>query len=189
MAESSPTPAKSDWLTARASATPIVPTSEEVWRQVADYDGRYEVSNHGRVRSTYDNRGQASSRRYSTRVLKPQVGQYGYLYVPLVVAPVNGKRRQRKVEVHVAVARAFIGPRPPGMHTAHRDGNPLNCCLENLVYATPQENSHHRLVHGTLPDGPRGESHGAAKLTEAAVREARHLRNTEHHYAQQPRDW
>jgi FixJ family two-component response regulator len=65
---------------------------------------------------------------------------------------------------------AFVGPRPPGAHVAHYDGNRRNNALSNLRYASPQENEADKRRHGTVACGERNANH---KLTAAEVRWAR----------------
>lgn len=156
---------------AEPSATPIVPTLPEEWRPIPGFEGRYAISNHGRVRIVFSGR-----RREIGRIMAHQKNHFGYAYVPLRVTPPRGKRRaQRKVFVHLTVATVFMGPRPEGLHTAHLDGNGMNPCLENLAYVTPGENLSHREVHGTMPD-MRGERASGAKLSNQDAAEIRRLR-------------
>lgn len=123
----------------------------EVWRPVVGFEGLYEVSDLGRVRRE--------------RILRPGLAGKGYLHVCLCK---NGVRHDRYV--HVLVAEAFIGPRPPGSEVRHRDGVKTNCAATNLHYGTPAENNADKKVHGTHFVG---EEHHNAVLTEAEVREIR----------------
>jgi len=50
--------------------------------------------------------------------------------------------------VHSLVARHFLGDRPAGMVTNHKDGNKLNNDPDNLEYVTPKENIHHSIKMG-----------------------------------------
>lgn len=80
----------------------------------------------------------------------------------------NGRRS--KIWVHRLVLETFIGPNPPGLECRHRDGDPTNNRLENLVWGTRVENQHDRKRHGTDNSGVR---HYRALLTEAQVQEIR----------------
>ena len=87
--------------------------SIEEWRSAIGYEGRYEVSSHGRVRSVYRtvrfSNGRTAS--FNGRMLKAQINRGGY---PLVnVYPGNGGK-SKLTTVHKMVALAFIGPRPDG---------------------------------------------------------------------------
>ncbi|WP_010545222.1 NUMOD4 motif-containing HNH endonuclease [Sphingomonas elodea] len=141
----------------------------EIWRPVPGWEGYYEASSEGRVRSLdrevrfRNSRGTEVRRVLKGRVLKPHKneGRGGYLSINLSVDGVINHR-----EVHTLVCAAFHGPRPGGMQAAHRDGNPSNCRSDNLRWATPSENALDRVDHGTMQCGER---HYAAKLTADAV--------------------
>jgi hypothetical protein len=55
------------------------------------------------------------------------------------------------MHVHILVALAFIGPRPPKADVRHLYGNPLNNRLENLSYGSRAENIADSKRHGTFP--------------------------------------
>ena len=113
-------------------------TVTETWLPIPGYEGRYDVSDQGRVRSWLPCRGMAIP-----RVLRPGINRGGY---PLVVLYFNGKTTR---EVHRLVSLAFIGPLPEGQHTRHLNGNPANNALSNLVYGTISENNLDCVRHGT----------------------------------------
>ena len=90
----------------------------EVWKEVKGYEGKYEVSNLGRVRSLFDNNGK---RRHESRILKPCKDRDGYLQVCLCK---NGKGTCKTV--HRLVATAFI-PNPLNLpQINHRDEDKKN---------------------------------------------------------------
>jgi hypothetical protein len=118
----------------------------EQWKDVPGYEGRYQVSDMGRVRSV-DHRvrivihGVETTRRVPGKVLRPgPVGDLGHLSVAL------GKGNSQPV--HAIVALAFIGPRPKGLDVAHRDGNAGNNAAANLRYATRTSNNQDMVYHG-----------------------------------------
>lgn len=139
-------------------------SAEETWLPVPGYEGHYEVSDLGRVRSLWLGAG-AASRPRKTPLLMKQARLRGY---PAVALWLHGKTRF--TYVHRMVAAAFLGPRPPGMQIAHADGSRTNNVPANLRYATPAENSQDRDRHGNTL---RGEHHWRARLTTQAVRELR----------------
>lgn len=129
--------------------------SEERWLSVVGYEGRYEVSNLGRVRSldrTYMRAHPNSPTGFQTmrqrgclrQLARARAG--GYLVVTLY-----GEAGGKTYHVHRLVMNAFVGPRPAGMEVRHLDGNPQNALLDNLAYGTPSENRHDRRAHGTDP--------------------------------------
>lgn len=142
----------------------------EIWKPVPGYEEWYEVSNHGRVRSWYSNSRRGAGRRAEQpRLLKPKTHERtGYL----VFTPrKNGV--QKDYLVHHAVAYAFIGPRPEGMHINHKDGVKTNNNVGNLEYLTPRENMEHARDELGIPILQAGERHPLSKLTEKQVLEIR----------------
>lgn len=112
--------------------------SPEEWRAVPGYEGLYEVSNEGRVRSM-------KRRGTSGKVLAHKRAQRGgYLTVSLL-----RHCEQTTRPVHSLVLEAFVGPRPAGAEIRHLDGDPTNARLGNLAYGTHSENARDKRAHGT----------------------------------------
>lgn len=131
---------------------------EEVWLPLPDFEGLYEVSHLGRVRSLH-------SRFASPRVCAQGDDGTGYRMVSLSK---NGKRTARTV--HRLVCRAFHGePNPLQNEAAHLDGNRTNNRASNLKWSSKVENHFHKRFHGTHQ---AGERHPRAKLTEVTARAA-----------------
>lgn len=121
----------------------------EIWLSVVGYEGYYEVSSQGRVRSV--SRWTKRGCHLEGRVLKPAAMKaYGHLHVDLWA---DGAHETRLV--HHLVMEAFVGPRPEGMETRHLDGDAANNRLGNLTYGTSSENSYDVVRHG--------RNHNAAK--------------------------
>lgn len=133
--------------------------SEERWLPIPGYEGLYEVSDRGRVRSF--SRGRSKILRQSL------TGTRGNQY-PTVTLYKHDSRRHWKV--HALVLQSFKGPREKGMYACHNDGDRMNNRLDNLRWDTPTGNTLDKKLHGTLvvPDN-RGSRCGAAKLTEEDV--------------------
>lgn len=120
----------------------------ERWLPVVGWEGLYEVSDQGRVRSLpreVNNRWGTTCRR-SGRLLAPVARKDGYLHVTLYD---SGKQRHRPI--HVLVLEAFVGPRPDGHVACHWDGDRRNASLGNLRWDTPAANSADMIRHGTVP--------------------------------------
>lgn len=121
------------------------PTQEQ-WRPIPGYEGYYEVSDHGRVRSldrTIE-RSNGQEVRRKGRVLRPGTYVSGHKHVNL-----HAPERKRKWRVHHLVLLAFVGPMPEGMEVCHNNGNPADNRLENLRYDTHSSNLLDRNDHGT----------------------------------------
>ena len=127
-----------------AENQPIISTPEE-WRPVPGWEGIYEVSDHGRVRSMArliigrDGR----EMRYRTKILTPSIDRSGYPRVNLYL-----NKTVRRYGVHRLVLSAFVGPCPDGMESLHKDGNPGNSHLSNLRYGSSSENTLDIVMHG-----------------------------------------
>jgi hypothetical protein len=111
-------------------------TMIEIWLPVPGYDGLYEVSSLGQVRSL-------PRSRTAGKVLKQRRVKGGYVTVTLSVAGVR-----ERTTVHDLVARSFHGRRPRGLVIRHLDGDPSNNRASNLRYGTESENAQDRIRHG-----------------------------------------
>jgi len=136
----------------------------EEWRDVAGFEGLYQVSNHGRVRSRYKPGARGELSAYWA-IRKLTVDSRGY---PCVSFRLNDKAI--KPPVHRLVLEAFVGPCPEGMECRHLDGNQENNQLDNLAWGTHVENMEDKLRHGTEN---RGTKHPLARLTDDDVKEIR----------------
>jgi hypothetical protein len=127
---------------------------DEIWVPIAGYDGRYEVSDLGRVRRTADG-----------YILKDQPwGNDGYRKVTL-----SAKNKSKSFLVHRLVACHFIPADPVRPLVNHKDGSRTNNAVENLEWCTQSENLLHASRLGRMTHN-RGERCGTAKLTEDDVR-------------------
>src|SRR5688572_24881149 len=122
--------------------------TQERWLPIAGWEGYYEVSDHGRVRSldrlAVRRQGKPAARR--GRVMALQKTGAGHLIVRIQR---NG--HDWTVQVHVLVLTAFVGPRPPGLVCRHLDGNPENNIPDNLAWGTSSQNKYDSIRHGTDP--------------------------------------
>lgn len=110
--------------------------SLERWLPVIGFEGIYEVSDQGRVRSLDRTvpHGHTGTRRAAGKYLSPVIDSGGYPFVHL------GRRPQRRVRIHVLVLETFVGPRPAGLYGLHGDDNKTNGRLSNLRWGTQSEN-------------------------------------------------
>lgn len=137
----------------------------ETWKDIEGYEGIYQVSDSGIVRSMkrtyYDSNGFLHN--IKSRILKPATNKYGYLQVGLSL-----NCKINSYTIHTLVAKAFI-PNPENKPTVnHVDGNKLNNNKTNLEWATKSEQAIHSLKTGlrTMPNawiGKFGSKHGASK--------------------------
>ena len=136
--------------------------ADEQWRPIPGYEGFYDVSNIGRVRSKTRSIIRIDGTPLTTqgRILKPGVEKSGHLRF----FASTGHGKTKRVAIHRAVLAAFAGPCPQGCEVRHLDGNPANNLLENLSYGTRAENIADAKRHGTFPIHKKRPG---AKLTEA----------------------
>ncbi len=130
----------------------------EVWKDIEGYNGRYQVSNFGRVKSF---------QRLDEKILSIEGKKRDYAKVVLFKDNVA-----KTFLLHRLVAIAFV-PNPENKpEVNHIDGNKKNNCAENLEWVTKSENIKDAFDTG-LAKVFRGVENGAAKLTPEQVREIR----------------
>ena len=107
---------------------------KEIWKPVAGYEGYYEVSNIGNVRSVWSGK---------PVPMKTYVNEHGYCVLRLTK---NGVSKIRNV--HRLMLESFIGKDPDRPIVNHKDGNKLNNTLDNLEWTTSRENNIHAIKTG-----------------------------------------
>lgn len=131
----------------RMAAEQSTQTSPEEWRPVPGFEGKYEVSDHGRVKSLdrlyTDSLGRTYARRGRMLALRSEK-KTGYKVCDLTVG--SGHKTSR---VHRLVLAAFVGPCPDGMLACHNNGDPSDNRLANLRWDTQSENMYDKRKHGT----------------------------------------
>jgi hypothetical protein len=108
-------------------------TQDEIWKDIPGHEGRYQVSNMGRVKNS---RG---------LFLRGQITNSGYRVHQLAA---NGTRTVALA--HRLVAFAFVDGYAPGTEVNHLDGDKQNNNAVNLEWATRRENMQHAKRHGLL---------------------------------------
>lgn len=123
-------------------------TAPEIWKAVPGFEGKYEVSNMGRVRSLTHARGP----RKVPRPNKVWRDKDGYATVSLCVGK-SGKTQYLRVNrlVLMAFDRLPVGKE----QAAHNNGDNQNDCLSNLRWASRSENEQDKFRHGTAPLGEK----------------------------------
>ena len=132
---------------------------KEVWKPVFQYEGFYEVSNLGEVRSL----------RRGKKILAKSLNHCGYVVVPLHL---NGKLKTKTI--HRLEMQSFTGMKGEELVINHKDGNKENNNIENLEWCTQSENMLHAYRTG-LKYPKKGVEGSKSKLTEDQVREIRKL--------------
>lgn len=114
---------------------------KEVWVDIENYNGVYQISNIGNVRSLYYNR------RLTTKytLLKQRVNPDGYMCVGLTL-----NKKQKKQRVHRLVAMGFIDNPENKSEVNHKDGVKKNNTVGNLEWNTHRENMVHATINGLI---------------------------------------
>lgn len=148
----------------------------ENWRDIPGYEGRYQVSDLGRVKAParrvrfVSKTGNEAWRLRAEKVLATQVQNSGYTLVHLLA----GTSERKACTVHRLVAAAFI-PNVDGLpEVNHVDGNKANNSACNLEWVTRTDNKHHAVATGlntqarsvTAPSGRTYPSIAQAAKTE-----------------------
>lgn len=137
----------------------------EKWVPIKGYEGYYEVSSEGNVRSVdrvirYKN---GHYQRFKSRILKPKITMQGYEQVDL-----SKNNKVKQVKVHRLVAENFVSNPYGKPQINHIDGIKLNNSVRNLEWCTASENSLHAHKSG-LSKALVGQFAPNAKLKDADV--------------------
>ena len=122
----------------------------EEWRDVEGYEGIYQISNYGRVKSFQKNQ---------VKILKPYLHTGGYLGI--------GLGRQKKFKIHRLVAATFLDNPFNLTEVDHIHGNKMDNYFKNLEWVTLKENKRRAFKNRLYP---LGEKKYRAKLTNKQVR-------------------
>ena len=117
---------------------------QEIWKDIKGYEGAYQVSNLGRVRSlTRKVKTFNGVRTSKGQLLKPLKTNTGYYRVDL-----KQNQKDKYMSIHRLVAEAFI-PNPNNYPIInHKDNNPQNNCVENLEWCTQSYNVKYAYKYG-----------------------------------------
>ena len=107
----------------------------EIWKPIRRFPN-YEASNLGRIRTT--------SGKLSHKIL-----QHKYEHVS-VHRYRKTKRCHYIIPVHHLILETFVGPKPKGYYTNHRNGIKSDNRVSNLEWVTPKENVHHAFRTGLM---------------------------------------
>lgn len=108
----------------------------EEWRPVVGYEGLYEISNLGRVKSLH---------RRTPFIVRTKTNTHGR-----IIANLHHKGEVHSFGVHVLIAKAFI-PNPDNLpEVNHKDENPANNIVENLEWCTHEYNMHYGTLYKRL---------------------------------------
>lgn len=145
----------------------------EQWKDIPGYEGAYQASTEGQVRSkdrtvVQRNRwGGSHIKMVPSQIIAPN--RYHKGYASVVLYDIN--HESKRYEVHRLIAETFIGPKPDGHHTHHINEDKTDNRVTNLRY---EKAGHHVAIHVS------GERCHSAQLTERQVIEIRVLLQSGH---------
>ena len=149
---------------------------QEIWKDIKDYEGLYQVSSSGQVKRVerYYTQlngltGKSNTKLLPEMIMKPFEDEDGYLRISLI------KDNSRKKHfVHRLVAINFI-PNPENKpEVNHKEGNKKDNRVVMIEWNTTSENQRHAIAN-KLYETAKGETAGQAKLKEVQVREIHKL--------------
>lgn len=132
----------------------------EIWKDIPEFDGRYQISNFGRIKSIKHLR---STSAIKEMILVTQINRLGYERVRLFK-----NIRNISFSIHRLVAAAFISNPLKLREVNHKDSNKSNNNVANLEWATRSTNVKHAYDSG-VKSKPQGLRNGRARLTEEQV--------------------
>ena len=135
----------------------------EIWKPVKGYEGLYEVSNTGKIKSLekFVDSGKCH-RLFKEHLLKYGIDNKGYLRTNLAKCGIN-----KTVKVHRIVAEAFILNPDNKPQVNHIDGDKQNNNVNNLEWVNQSENMKHAYINGLKSN--KGSKNPASKLTREQV--------------------
>ena len=135
------------------------------WKPVPGYEGLYDISDQGRIRSWHKGGPNRDALRKTPKILSSSRGRY-------IQVNLRKDGTANILCVHRLVLEVFVGPAPPGMECCHNNGVKHDNRVENLRWDTRSANMLDAVEH----DGHNcGEKYGRSKLMEEQVLEIRRL--------------
>jgi hypothetical protein len=138
----------------------------EVWKEIKEVNGRYSISNLGRIKCNGYYTNHISGKRWvkeKIRTISNPKGDYSRITL----------EKSFQTTMHRLVAKYFI-PNPNNFEFVnHKDGNKHNYSIENLEWVTRLENENHAFLNGLK--NSTGSANKMSKLTESDVLEIRKL--------------
>lgn len=122
---------------------------EEIWKDIKGYEGKYKVSNLGRVKSLKDRHG------YREKILKQLLTHHGYMQVMLFDKAKGNKGK--RYYAHRLVAEAFISNPNKFPIINHKDEIRTNNRIDNLEWCTHKYNSNYGTARVKISETHKGE--------------------------------
>lgn len=152
---------------------------EEIWKDIVGYEGLYQISNLGNVKSlnktvnTNNQYNRKSKRKLKCKILKQRILREYYC------VGLTKNNKQKTKLIHRLVAETFLDNSNNYPVVNHKDGNKLNNNVNNLEFVTYKENSLHSIyvLNNKLPPVHKKENNHFSKHSEKEINELRKKRN------------
>ena len=119
----------------------------EIWKDAVGYEGLYEVSNLGRIKSLIDNHGNSRE-----KIIKPIKNTNGYFIVNL-----SKDKKKHQIKLHRIIALTFIENPNDFPYINHKDENKTNNRVENLEWCTPKYNVNYGTCREKISNSHKGK--------------------------------
>lgn len=136
---------------------------EEIWRDIKEYEGLYQISNLGRVKSLerVSKHTKGYMVHYKEKILTPTSEKNGYARVILTK---NGTSKCTHHSVHRLVAKAFL-PNPKNLpEVNHIDEDKINNCVDNLEWCTHKYNSNYGMRNKKLSEAKHNNTYNTKQV-------------------------
>lgn len=110
----------------------------EEWRWIKGYEGTYQISNMGRIKSFLSDKENGH--------IRSMVNKNGW-YFTINLYNKGDRKHSRTLRIHRLVYEAFVGEVPKGFHIHHKDGNKQNNRLDNLELLHPSDHASESASH------------------------------------------
>jgi hypothetical protein len=117
----------------------------EIWKDIRGFEGKYQISNYGRVKSLARFIGKGAGYLKPEKIITTKFDQDGYAQIRLVVSDRMGKT----FKIHRLVVLHFISEIPVGKIVCHKDGDKLNNQADNLYVGCIRSNTLDKYQHGS----------------------------------------
>jgi hypothetical protein len=137
---------------------------KEIWKDIPNYEGMYQISNLGRVKSLSREVFHGNGKRFCDEtIMKPKLETTGYFSICL-----RKDRASKTIKIHRLIAMLFIDNPQNKATVNHINGIKTDNRIENLEWCTIQENIQHAISTG-LKRTAKGEKHGQSKLLDSDI--------------------
>lgn len=136
---------------------------QEIWKDIKNYEGLYQVSNLGRIKSL--DRLDIYGRRVHGRILKPGKDHQGYLGIGLCKEGIRKSKR-----IHRLVAETFIPNPNKYLEVNHKDEDKENNAINNLEWCDRKYNGNYGTIKERIGNSNRGKNAGSKNHNARKVR-------------------